>query len=403
MNQTDAVLEPIDREMVREDHSTPLAGMHVLVLTSGHHLGDARVYARHAHGIRNLGAEVTMVGAVNGTPPVNMRVIAFTTPRSRWERFAWQPWRCIWSARREPCDIVHFHDAEVLTVLPLAKLIWPKAAFVYDVHEDFSNLILIRDWLPVWMKPAVRGTIKVVERTLSRLVDGVVGVTPPLTNNFDCREKQTAFNFPAHEFYQAGTKLSVPARLRKYDLVHLGTLSSRRASFLCDILEQVYAMRPSTQVLLIGVRPNIAQLIRGRIPNRCVILGSTKYEEIPKLLCNSRVGLDVHPWDEPHLQVALPVKVFEYMAAGCAIVCSSMPVLDRILEETGMVSDLKLLRNKTVAAYTSEIIDTLEAIDAGNDPGTRLRTLASQHLVWEREARKIATLYLNLLSRRNSS
>ena len=40
--------------------------------------------------------------------------------------------------------------------LPLAKLWWCAAKFVYDVHEDFANLMLIRDWLPYWAKPSVR-------------------------------------------------------------------------------------------------------------------------------------------------------------------------------------------------------------------------------------------------------
>ena len=55
------------------------------------------------------------------------------------------------------------------------------------------------------------------------------------------------------------------------------------------------------------------------------------HEEVPRLLADSRVGIDVHPWMSPHLRPALAVKVCEYMAAGCAVVASPMPVLEEIL------------------------------------------------------------------------
>ena len=51
------------------------------------------------------------------------------------------------------------------------------------------------------------------------------------------------------------------------------------------------------------------------------------------MLGNAKVGLDVHPWLGLHLKVALAVKVCEYMAAGCAVVASAMPVLNQILAQ----------------------------------------------------------------------
>ncbi len=122
-----------------------LAGVRVLIVTSGHEVTDSRVYGREARSIHALGADVTLVGKLERGVADGVRLLVVPLAPSRLVRFLFQPWRCLWRARREEADIVHFHDAEMLATLPLAKLWWPKSKFVYDVHEDFASLMLVRD------------------------------------------------------------------------------------------------------------------------------------------------------------------------------------------------------------------------------------------------------------------
>ena len=55
------------------------------------------------------------------------------------------------------------------------------------------------------------------------------------------------------------------------------------------------------------------------------------FVEIAGLLGRSKVGLNYHPLD-PHLEAALPVKIFEYLGAGCAVVSSDFPYLRTIMD-----------------------------------------------------------------------
>ena len=376
----------------------PLLGVRVLVMTSGHDVSDPRIYVKQARSLRQLGARVAIAGAVYKTAPTDVVILPVSKPSSRLVRFLWQPWKCLRRAWREQCDIIHVHDAEMLTILPIAKLRWPRARFVYDVHEDFANLMLIRGWLPSWIRPAVKFAVDLVEKSLARLADGIVGVTPPLTGKFPNRNKATAFNYTSRHFFDACTTVSRPPQLREFDVVHLGTLNPKRAVFLCDVLSDLHRRRPQSRSLIIGVMtPDIQELLTTKLPRNCMVLGRTEHERLPALLGNARIGIDVHPWQQPHLEVAIPVKVCEYMAASCAVVCSSMPVLNQVMLQAGVAPDITTIQGGTPADYAEAILRTLAGIERGEHPGAKLRQAAVAHMTWENEADKIAQLYLRIL------
>jgi glycosyltransferase involved in cell wall biosynthesis len=377
-----------------------LSGIRVLVLTSGHEALDGRVYAREAQSLHRMGADVTVVAKLTRGTPAGARVVPIAAPSSRLARFLVQPWRCLWAARHFRPDIVHFHDPEMLATLPLAKLWWPCSKFVYDVHEDFATLMLIREWFPKPFRPMVRALTDSVEKGLARLADGIVGVTPPLAEKFGHRHKTVVYNFVPEDFLVCASRAARRPRDREFDLLHLGTLSTRRALFLAEVLKTFHRLRPGARTMVVGASAAIENLLRDRIPTGCVLAGKAPYNEIPPLVGNARVGLDVHPWPDRHLEVALPVKVCEYMAAGCAVVASSMPVLDSLLRESGADGEsLSLIRGGEPEEYARAAVRLIEAIDRGADPGGKLRVLAQHYMNFDSEAEKLAGLYLALIEK----
>jgi glycosyltransferase involved in cell wall biosynthesis len=389
-----------DSSKASQSADVSLAGLDVLLMVSGHEVTNPRIYARQALSLRRLGANVTVVGRLEHRPRGGVKVLAVQSPSSRLVRFLWQPWRCLWAARDLNPAIVHFHDAEMLAVLPAAKLWWRRSKIVYDAREDFGNLMLVQDWLPSAVKPAVRLLTEIMERGLARLADAIVSVTPPLAAKFRHQKKIVAYNFVTDDFFEQTAKTNHDPRRREFDVVHLGTLNLRRAAFLADTLREFHRLRPRARSLVIGVFGEIETALKSRVPDGCVLLGKTPYEEIPGLLGNAKVGLDVHPWLGPHLEVALAVKVCEYMAAGCAVVASTMPVLNQLLVQAGADSDsISIIEGGEPLEYARTVLRLVESIEHGDDPGARLRALAFQHLRWENEAVKIAQLYLDLLGK----
>jgi glycosyltransferase involved in cell wall biosynthesis len=308
----------------------------------------------------------------------------------------------MWRARNQQADIIHIHDAEMLIVAVPAKLWWRGSKFVYDVHEDFPPLLLIRDWLPVFARPILKIAVDIIEKSLASFADAIVGVTAPLARNFNNATKVAIYNYPSRRLFDCAREVHVQPKNRKYDLVHLGTLSNQRAVFLAETIRTFHDMRPNSRSLVMGLTPEVRRLIESRVPDSCVLMDKIGHEEIPKILSECKVGINVHPWLGPHLMVALPVKACEYMACGCAVVSSTLPVLDEILNAGAKPMQeplVTILQSKAPVDYARAVLRFVEAIDRGEDPGMRLRAFALSHMNWETEADKLAKLYLHLLGR----
>jgi glycosyltransferase involved in cell wall biosynthesis len=95
-------------------------------------------------------------------------------------------------------------------------------------------------------------------------------------------------------------------------------------------------VRPSARALVLGVTRQQEKRLRAEFSAASVTaIGKVSYARIPGFLGTCRIGLDIHPILYPHLRVAVPVKVFEYMANGAAVVTSYLPELHRLLGPEG--------------------------------------------------------------------
>lgn len=377
-----------------------LDGIQIIILTTGHQVTDHRIYDKEACSLSELGASVVIIGnhADHQASPNNIMIRNVPEAGNRIQRFLQQSWYCWQIASRYKADILHIQDAELLQIVPWVRLKQPHIKIVYDVHEDFANLLKIRSYLPGILKPFVSMIVNGIEKGLARLVHGIVGVTQPLADRFTHNHRIAAYNFPSHRFYDYAKSVARPIAEREYDLIHLGTLSEHRALFLVDTLQKLHSQRIGTRTLITGVHEHIYNKIKHLLPSGCKLESQIPYDQVPLRLGNARVGLDVHPFHTANLEVAVPVKIFEYMACGCGVVTSQMPVLNDLFVTGGINStDITSIDGGTAETYANAIINMLDRINNKDDIGRRLQGLAHQNYVWEREAGKLANFYLKLL------
>jgi glycosyltransferase involved in cell wall biosynthesis len=286
-----------------------------------------------------------------------VRITALAPYHSRLDRFFRRPLTCYLAARGPGPRVVILHDAELLVWAPLARALGWRV--IYDAHEDFSQLMLRRTWMPGALRRMV-GRLGVVEKQLSSSCAGVMGATEALVENFDHPHRLAVHNLPTREFLATARATALPMAEREFDVVHLGTLSDERLDFLIAVMREMLELRPAATALVIGLTGPQAQRVRAEFSTASVtVIGKVSYARIPRFLGTCRIGLDVHPILYPHLRCAVPVKVFEYMANGSAVVTSYLPELHRLLGPEG-ARHVVTVTEPQPAAYASALAALLD-------------------------------------------
>ncbi|OPZ85132.1 MAG: Glycosyl transferases group 1 [bacterium ADurb.Bin429] len=309
----------------------------IILVSSGHSALDQRVFDKEAVSLARAFPRVRVV-APHSSDDVRerVRITALRPYRSRLSRFLLRPLQAFWAARGRGPRVLILQDAELLVLAPLVKL-FTGWRLIYDAHEDFPELIRSRTWIPSPLRRPMSNLVALLEKGCARACDGVTGATRSLTEHFSHARRMPLYNLPSRAFIDEVAHHARPQRERGYDVVHLGTLAEPgRLEFLVAVLDELIARKPETRGLIIGVRPDQEQVLAAHFPpERVTVLGKIPYVKVAAYLGDCRIGLSLFPMLYPHLRCAVPVKVFEYMAAGCAVVTSHLPELLHLVGDEG--------------------------------------------------------------------
>ncbi len=159
-----------------------------------------------------------------------------------------------------------------------------------------------------------------------------------------------------------------------------GNLTSEKVDFA--LLEAVARARPEWSIVLVGPAAEDARSGLGpltKLPN-VHILGFRPYDELPSFVGGFSVGLIPYRTTE-YTRNCSPLKVFEYLAAGKAVIASGVPEL------TGMEPDV------TLAAGADDFVAAIEAAlaDDSRDAVARRRRLAEMN-TWEGRTERLLDL-----------
>lgn len=238
--------------------------------------------------------------------------------------------------------IIHCHDFDTLP----AGLWWGKlhqVPVIYDAHEHYADLV----------KPRLRGLsgnvlyllIKSAEMIGSLLSSAIITVDETLAQKFLKVQKRVVIvgHWPRLSFSRQIAGAFSHAEL---NLVYIGRLSSDRGLFFyLDLLRTLINRGIPARLWLVGVfipdheAENFWQQAQG-LGEVVNFLGWIDYENIGAVLENADVGLAIL-MPEPRYIAALPVKLFEYMAAGLPVIASDFAAIREIVQsaECGALVD----------------------------------------------------------------
>ncbi|MGJ7442413.1 glycosyltransferase family protein [Aquipuribacter sp. MA13-6] len=305
-------------------------------MTSGHDVADARLHRVVAAAVEvGLRVEVLGLGDVADAP-------AGTTART-WRRrgpvgrallAAWLPWTA-------DGDVLLCPDPDSLLGGRLATLL-RRRRLVADVHEDYAALLRDRAW--------ARGPALLVARLLVR-VAGAVAARADLTVVADdhvppaapaCRRRLVVRNMPdADLMRRARTAATAEEAGRTAEervlAVYVGDV--RRSRGLLTMVEAV-AAAPGWELDLVGPvsapdRAWVQERLRSPdVAGRVRLHGRLTPERAWQVAARAQVGVALLE-QTPAFTDAVPTKVYEYAAAGLAVLASPLPRVAALLDSSG--------------------------------------------------------------------
>ena len=286
-------------------------------------------------------------------------------------------------------SVVHFHDPELLPACLL--LASTGHTVVYDVHEDMPTQIMSKSWLPAWLRRPVARAVSGLERLAGHAFSAVVAATPAIAGRFPPEKTVLVRNYPLlREFSGSG----VPYADRSPDFAYIGVIATiRGARTMIDAAAQ---LRPGARLLIAGnYSPPALRAELAVMPGWGAVVeqGWLDRAEIEALLGRVRAGLVVLQ-PTPNYIDSLPVKLFEYMAAGIPVVASDFPLWRTIVEDAGCGLLVDPSDPAAVADAMKRLLDDPEEAAL---MGARGKEAVRDRYSFAEEAERLVELYGRLL------
>jgi glycosyltransferase involved in cell wall biosynthesis len=368
----------------------------VCVVTTIHAPLDARIYQRELRCLAEAGYRVCLIAPWERPQKEDLTSgwIQTAAPRRRASRLA-HGWRTFRTSLATPTRSYHIHDIDFLPWAVLLKLI-RGTPVVYDCHENYPEEILFgKPWIPGILRRALAAGTRRVEDWCAGRLGKVIVVVPGLARRFSA--------VGAHAVLVRNLANWTPQRTLPHAraLVCIGTLTvAYGMHLLLDIARELRRRGIELPLVLVdkfGFRDEEAEF---KSAVRTEKLNIRIHERVPpteidRILSQGSIALAVEP-PTPSKVLAIPTKLFEYMACGLPIVASALPHSRSILEESG--SGL-VVEEWTAKAFVDAIVWLLEHPDAQaafRENGFHaIETVFS----WAEEKRRLLELFGDLIGK----
>jgi glycosyltransferase involved in cell wall biosynthesis len=359
----------------------------VVHMATNHSPFDTRIFLKECRTLADNGYHVTFVVPHDKDEMRDgVQIRAVPLPKTRRERMTKTTWQVFRAALAEQAVIYHFHDPELLPFACLLKLYGKRV--VYDMHEYYPEQILSKYWLPRWSRRVVAIVIAALETLTTAIFDAVV-VVNHIPRRLPRHKAHPIRNYPI----LAGWPKPESYIDRPYSVAYVGGISPIRGA-----LEMLKALEhlDSVEVALAGPfqPPSFAEELK-RHPEwrRVAYHGLLAPHEVQELLVRSKIGMvTLHP--VPNYLIALPVKLFEYMAAGMPVVVSDFPLWREIVEGAGCGLLVDPLKPAEIAQAITWLLEHPKEAEA---MGQRGQHAVQTRYNWKAEGQKLCEVYKRLL------
>jgi glycosyltransferase involved in cell wall biosynthesis len=364
----------------------------IIHLTSVHARYDTRIMLKECVSLAQQGYDVSMIAADGKGDEVKDGVkIIDVGPKNggRLSRMTRTIIMIYKKAKELDGKIYHFHDPELLPVGFLLRS--NKRCVIYDVHEDYPRLILSKYWIHTFFRKMFSFTFELFENYIASRLNAVVCATPFILNRFQCINPMSinVSNFPiAKEFFSVNKEKAFSCSICYPGLI-------KREYGINELIESLARLQ---DVKLILCGPFESQAYADELKSMpgwkfVDYRGVIGHDEVATILASCAAGM-VTLLPSATNNYSLPIKMFEYMAAGLPVIASNFPLWKEIIEKNKCGICVNPLNPDEIATAINWVLQNpSDAAEMGKNGSKAVL----EKYNWEVESHKLISFYEQLL------
>ena len=360
-------------------------------LTSAHPRYDTRIFIKECCSLAKIDAysvSLIVADALGNEEKNGVSIYDVGKLKGRFNRMFKTTKKVYEKAITLDSDIYHFHDPELIPIALKLKKLGKKV--IFDIHEDVAKQIKAKTYLNSLVRQVFSFLYGVYEMKSCQSFDYLLTATPMIKRNFEKKHSnvETILNYPIIEELSNTTVWET----RKNRICHIGSLAEARG--VVQLVESLaYAKVPLD--LCGDFRPKTLE-------NELRLLSGWAYvdfhgfisrDEVKKILSEVKIGLvTLHP-TQSYLE-AIPVKMFEYMAAGIPVIASDFEIYHELLKGYDCALFVDPLNPEAIADAITYLLFNDAIASKMGEVG---RVAVVEKFNWYIQEKKLLSLYKELL------
>lgn len=226
-------------------------------------------------------------------------------------------------------DIYHIHDPELLPLIPKLKKKGKKV--IFDSHENFPGVILIKEYIPLFLRKLASRLYVLYERHNLKFCDAIISVTPDIVNRLAKINPHSYLvtNYPIYK------ELPDNRKWGKSVCFAGGITKEWMHHSIVDSL-------PETEALYrivggVGYSSYLESLKSKTGWSQVEFVGRIPFEEVNNFMQESSAGMALYTYDDANVNYKEGTlgnqKIFEYLMAGIPIITSHLRLWEQIVTE----------------------------------------------------------------------
>lgn len=308
--------------------------------------------------------------------------------KNRFIRIFLSPILIFFKALQVKADIYHLHDHELIPLIVVFK-IFTDAKIIYDVHEHFNGLMMLKKYLNPFIRNLIIKFNYIFEKVFFPQFDFIITATPFIKaeikkNNPRC---ESINNFPILSEFNLVDNWG----FKKNEICYIGNITKDRG-----IDKIISALKDINVVLNLAGNyyPENFREELVQIPSweKVHEYGFVDRITVANIFIKSLAGLIILQPYENYIN-SYPNKLFEYMAAGIPIIGSNFKLWKEFVQK----NNCGILVNPDDELEVSSAIKyILENKQEAKKMGQNGRIAIKKHYNWIHEEIKLLRIYKEL-------